>query len=413
MGSKHHWGLAGASLIALLATTSGGMAAGFGIHAQSATAMGLATAGAGSGSAGLSSVFWNPATVTMNPGRLSEWHASLVFPKSEIQPLPPTPTLAFGPSGNIGKDAIIPTSYASYQWNERLWFGLAATSPFGLVTKPNENWAGQVYSRTSKLFTLNVNPIIGLKVTDWLSIGGGPTIEFARARLRRAVAVTPGAPDVTLQSDDTGVGMTAGATLAPWDGTTLGVGFRSGIRHDFEGTLFSPAAVLPIKSTLRNPETITVGISQRITPDIALHGGVQWDTWSRLGEPAIFGPTGPIGTQPFNWSDGFLYSLGAEYAFSSRWTFRAGVAYERSPVSEATRGTRLPDNDRIWSSIGASFKWTEKLTFDVSYAHIVVRDARVAILPGHQDFAGLPFVADARTRGEFVSLALRYRWDDS
>jgi hypothetical protein len=63
-----------------LATTSGGIAGGFGIDAQSATAMGLSIAGAASGSAGLSSILWNPATVTTNPGLLSEWHASLVFP---------------------------------------------------------------------------------------------------------------------------------------------------------------------------------------------------------------------------------------------------------------------------------------------------------------------------------------------
>jgi len=188
--------------------------------------------------------------------------------------------------------------------------------------------------------------------------------------------------------------------------------FRSGIRHGLEGTLFSPSAVFPIKSTLRNPETITVGISQRVTPDITVHGGVEWETWSRLGEPVILGPIGPIGTQPFNWSDSFLYSLGAEYSYSPRWTFRAGLAYEESPVTDRTRGTRLPDNDRFWTSIGASFKWSEKLTVDVSYAHIAMRDARIAILPGHQDFVGLPFAANAHTKGEFISAALKYRWDN-
>src|SRR4051794_20865554 len=40
----------------------------FGIREQSTEAQGLAFAGAASGSGGVSSIFWNPATITMNPG---------------------------------------------------------------------------------------------------------------------------------------------------------------------------------------------------------------------------------------------------------------------------------------------------------------------------------------------------------
>ena len=113
-----------------------------------------------------------------------------------------------------------------------------------------------------------------------------------------------------------------------------------------------------------------------------------------------------------NYEDGYLYSLGADYKLDERWILRAGFAYEQSPIDTAIRSTRLPDSDRYWVSIGASYQYSEKLSFDVAYTHVFHKDADVRIVPGHQDFAGLPFVADVETEVNLISAALRYRWDD-
>jgi long-chain fatty acid transport protein len=89
---------------------------------------------------------------------------------------------------------VLPATYSNYQINDRLYLGLSGAaawpispdspspmsggkvpvvgviraegatrvaSPFGLITKPNQVWAGQTYSRSSKIFTLNFNPVIG------------------------------------------------------------------------------------------------------------------------------------------------------------------------------------------------------------------------------------------------------------
>jgi long-chain fatty acid transport protein len=64
-----------AAMLAAIAMVLGAGAAhagAFGIREQSTQAQGLAFAGAAAGSGGLSSIFWNPATITMNPGFVSE-----------------------------------------------------------------------------------------------------------------------------------------------------------------------------------------------------------------------------------------------------------------------------------------------------------------------------------------------------
>jgi long-chain fatty acid transport protein len=412
--------LAAVSLAAIVAAQGGAQAGAFGLREQSATAQGYSFAGVASGSGSLSSMFWNPATITMNPGWQSEWSASLIIPRAEINPAPSVPTFVFGGSGDIAQDAFLASGYTSYQFNDMVWVGLSTSAPYGLVTDPRDNWAGQVYSRSSRIFSYNVNPIIGVKVNDWLSVGFGPSLQYFDIRLKRAAAVTPGAPNAILEGDDFGFGFTAGVTLTPFAGTTIGVGYRSQIEHDLDGTLSLPpsatlpvVARLPINATLKTPDQVTVGISQVVTPSLTLHAGFEWTNWSILKTPNVIGPAGAVVTTiPLNYDDGFFYSIGADYKLNDQWTLRAGLAYEQSPIDTQIRSTRLPDNDRIWVSLGAGYQWNDKLSFDVAYSHLFTRETDIRILPGHQDYAGLPFVADVDASVDIVSVAVRYRWDD-
>ncbi len=411
--------LAAVSFAALIAAQGGAQAGAFGLREQSATAQGYSFAGAASGSGGISSMYWNPATITMAPGWQSETHLSLIVPRVDIDAIAPTPTRAFGNSGDIGQDAVLATGFTSYQVNEYLWLGLASSAPFGLVTDPRENWSGQVYSRSSRIFSLNVNPVIGVKVNDWLSVAAGPSLQYFDIRLKRAAAVTPNAQSVILEGDDIGYGFTAGATITPFAGTTIGIGYRSSINHELEGTLEAPAGVLapvaaqiPIRAKLNTPDQVTVGLSQVISPDMTVHAGFEWTNWSRLKSPAIVGPRGVVSNLPLNYEDGYFYSLGLDYRLNNQWTLRTGVAYEQSPIDTEIRSTRLPDNDRFWVSVGAGYQWSDKLSFDIAYTHIFSKDTSIRIVEGHQDFAGLPFLADVDSSTDIVSVALRYRWDD-
>src|SRR5215213_8197935 len=226
--------LTAVSVAALIVAQGGAQAGAFALREQSATAQGYSFAGAASGSGYLSSMFWNPAVITMAPGWQSEWHASLIIPRVDINPLPSVPTFALGGSGDIGEDALVPAGYSSYQINDMFWVGVSSTSPYGLVTDPRQNWSGQLYSRSSRIFSVNVNPVLGVKVNDWFSFAVGPSLQYFDIRLKRAAGVAPGAPSVILDGDDIGFGFTAGVTITPFAGTTIGLGYRSRIEHGLE-----------------------------------------------------------------------------------------------------------------------------------------------------------------------------------
>lgn len=412
------------SAIVLAAASTGAQAGAFGLRSQGTIAIGQAYAGTASGAAGVSSAFWNPATITMNPGYSSEYNVTYVDPSARINVLAPTPTAAFGNSGEITQSGIVPATYSTYQVNERIWIGLASAAPFGSITKPNNNWAGQVYSRTSRITSLNFAPIVAVKVTDWLSIGAGPTVQYFKAKLNSAApiiaavpatATLPGAPTAVLKGDDWSAGFTVGATVTPVAGTVLGVGFRSSINHELEGALRSPGVILPIRVRLNTPEQLTFGVTQSLTSAFKLSAGIEWMNWSRLGSPQIVNTATNTIVRPFplNYKDGYLFSLGGEYQLDPLWAVRAGVAYEISPIDQSNRSTRLPDTDRIHASVGTSYQFNEKITFNASYAHyFAVGNKRIAIAPGNPLYAGIPFFGDTRADVNLFSFGATVRWDN-
>lgn len=394
----------------------------FGIREQSTQAQGLAFAGAAAGSGGVSSIFWNPATITMNPGFVAEQNFTYIGFSSEIRPdLGTNPGFArLGGSGDIGQGAVLPAGATSYQLNDRLWLGLSTGAPFGLITKPNPVWAGEVYGRSSRIFSLAINPVLGFKVNEWLSIAAGPDIEYFRLTLRQALPI-PGIlptsyPSSFLKGESWGAGFTAGATLTPRDGTVLGIGYRSSVHHEIDGSIGVPLLALAplagqVRSKLNTPDKLSVGLTQALSPVARVNLGFEWDNWSRLGTIGIVSKTlgVPVNTLPLNYKDGFLYSIGAEYDASPNLTLRTGFGYETSPIDFRNRSVRLPDGDRYNLSVGASYRWSERLTLNLAYSHLFLDRSRILAGVGRDYNVGnIAFAGVVDSSADIVSVGFRY-----
>ncbi|MDT8422850.1 MAG: outer membrane protein transport protein, partial [Desulfuromonadales bacterium] len=77
-----------------------------------------------------------------------------------------------------------------------------------------------------------------------------------------------------------------------------------------------------------------------------------------------------------NWKDNMRYSIGGTYHHSDTLAFRAGVAYDETPIPEETRTPRIPGADRTWVSLGASYVMNN-MTCDFAYAHLFVDDGAI------------------------------------
>ncbi|RFB80979.1 OmpP1/FadL family transporter [Methylovirgula sp. 4M-Z18] len=438
-GSFKSFLLVGAGTIALAVAASSAQAGSFGLHEQGAAGTGVSYAGVAAGSAGLSSMFWNPATITDNPGLQSSISLSGIFPYASVTPSAKTVS-GLGPGAstagsNVARDGYLPASYSSYQFNDSFWFGLATNTPFGLTTKGGPNWAGQLYGRTSKVRSEDFSPTIGWKINDMISVAVGLQIERFSVRLTQALGTTYGAPSVDLNGHSWGVGATAGVTLKPFDGTEIGIGYRSQVKQDLKGSIKgfpffligAPVGIADasVKSNVTLPDEVTLGLRQRITNDFTALAGFDWTHWKLFNSfPVTIAnsqfasvPNGTtLTTLGFRYNNSWLASIGGEYRWNDQLKLRAGLGYEKSPIDDAVRSVRLPDVDRLWTSIGASYAVNNKLSLDVSYAHAFkAGGAKINIGPGNPAYliTFLPtFQGETKAHLDIVAVGLTYRWDD-
>jgi len=389
-------------------------AGGFDIHEQSTVFLGSASAGSAAGGS-LGSMFWNPAATAQFSGFNSESSYTLILPYANVD----INNSPFGPgkSGNIGIDAVTGASYAALQLSPDLWVGIALNSPFGLATKPdNTSYSGSYLGVTTKLLTLNANPTIAYRLAPGITIGAGVQIEWAQAKLQFR--------DLQTQSIDRfggadwAFGGTAGIMLEPFVGTTIGLGYRSQLTHNIDGSFAAqslPGGGMPGTATVNLPDIVTLSARQVITPTTRLLGTVEWTNWSRFKNIPLALPIGGL-SLPTNWDDGWFFSIGGEYDYTRYLTLRTGVAYEISPIDSATgRIVQIPDNNRIWVSVGASYKWTDATTFDIGYSHIFVQDGALDLQTPTGSGAlsplpVLPFKGESQAAVDLVSLGMRTRW---
>lgn len=385
-------------------------AGGFGSRQQSAYGQGTSFAGMAAGGS-LSSMFWNPANLSDVGEFEVEATGTVILPTTEVS-LDPVPALGFPGSdeGNIAHDAFVPSAYAAYRLTDRVVFGLAVNSPFGLASKYGGdsvlNSSG--VAGTSKLFTLNVNPAVSLDVTDWLTVAAGAQVEYLDVRLSAQALGTLGTS--LLEGDDVAYGFTAGIRLTPVQGTEIGIGYRSFIDHNPDGALTtSNAGSFDVRyDNVNLPDILSLGIRHEVTDKFRVMAGAEWWNWSRLGTVNVEQGPAPL-SLPFDYDDGWFVSAGGEFDVTPEFTVRTGVGYEFSPIDSSVRTYRLPDNDRLWISAGASYRVDERISFDIGYSFIDVSETDILAVGGGGPSGNGPFAGEAESHTHSIAAAIKVK----
>ena len=159
--------------------------------------------------------------------------------------------------------------------------------------------------RAANLQTFNFTPSAAYKINDMLSVGVGVQVQYAHASFTQGLPGGPPGFGLTNQAGLSGSGMgfgwTAGATLTPLPGTTIGLGYRSGIDQKINGTLVLPAGAVfsppfstpgSINTSFRIPGILSLGLQQKLTQQWTALGTVEWTNWSRIGTSNVLQPNG-------------------------------------------------------------------------------------------------------------------------
>lgn len=401
------------ALGAILAVTNAN-AAGFHLREQSAAALGNAFAGATAGAENNSYSYFNVAGLTKQKGTQVNVGGTYIIPRAEAHDIyDANGTDRNQDVNNIVHAAIAPNATISHQLNDEVYLGLSMNVPFGMITKYDGDWVGADHGVTSKVISVTTTPMVAYKATDKLSIGAGLPIQYVKARLSNAVL--GGAGSATMEGDTVDVGYQLGAMYEFDDDTRIGVGYRSEINHKLKGDISSDLSVAmlnqDISARLDTPAMFSVGAYHRLNDKWEVMAEYQRVYWNSFDSLDIYGREVPfVSSTPENWRDTNFYAIGASYQMDNQWKLRLGFAYDESAVKEADRTPRIPDSDRYWYSIGLSYAYSEKLTFDAAFTYIKAKDAVVNLPNGYPSATSRGVYAEYDNSVKLVGLSLNYKF---
>jgi long-chain fatty acid transport protein len=386
----------------VLAAFSGASgAAGFQLLEQNASGIGNAYAGSAALAENASTVFVNPAGMTQLQARQISLGFAAVRPNFEFTNTSSSnPPAATGTNANGGGDfVVIPNAYVSMPLAKDLYLGVGLGAPFGLITEYDDSWVGRFQATKFDVQTINLNPSLAYRVNEQLSVGGGVNYQQLEATYERFAAVgvppftTPAlnaaaqSTKVQLKADDTTWGWNVGATLQAGADTRLGLSYRSRMKYTLDGTLNSTnQAISPnvgAAADIELPDTWILSAMHKINDRLDLLADVSWTGWSSIQKVNIIRTTGAQAgstaqTLDANFQDSWRVALGANYGLNEMWKLKLGIAYDQTPVnSDSERLVSLPDNDRLWLTIGTQWKVAPGSALDLGLAYLQVKDTKI------------------------------------
>lgn len=385
----------GSALTALAGFTQTAHAQAFYLQEQSARGAGRAFSGEAADT-GAASIWWNPAAIGGIDGGDATIAASLILPRGEVADngtlivrpgQPAAPVGGNGVTRNPINNGVLPSGAIAVPLNERIALGLSVTSPFSFTTDyPADSWARYSADKT-KLRTIDIQPSIGVAVTDWLRVGAGLNVEYTDASLSNALPnLAATLPDgrQELKGDGWDLGWTAGVQLHS-DRFTLGLSYKSAIEHTLKGDLTISGLVGPLAASntqLSNVEAKFYTPSQAIagarfaaTDKLTLNAQVIRYGWDKFDAIRLGAPVNQA--IPENYRTSWSYAGGVDYAASPTVTLRAGIQRAITPTRDGERDARVPDSNRWNFGLGGSVAATSKLSFDLGANYVTFADAPI------------------------------------
>ncbi|MCG5540552.1 MULTISPECIES: OmpP1/FadL family transporter [unclassified Halorhodospira] len=409
-------------LLALGGAATSAHGAAFQLQEQSASLLGSAFAGRSADAHDVSHTFFNPATLGVHAGRDAEAELVLSYidPTFDFEADDPQAAGALGSdaSASGGESALAPVFYAGFDLAPDLRAGLGINVPYGLETDYPEDWVGRYDAVNTDLVTIDINPQLGWRVDERLSVGFGVSAQYADATLSTMAPKTDfsqAPPDPTLtpqtdgkltvEGDSWSYGFNLGAHYAVSEATQVGIAYRHGMGH----TLSGDAELVDDdgnrvdetggEADLDIPASLNLGVSHRLDRRWTLLADATWTQWNDFEELAIEFDDGVVGIpqgdesyavdddqayEDYDWDDTWLLSLGTRFDLNERWDLRAGVAYDQTPTGDSNRTPRIPDEDRTWLAVGGSWypAAAEQLSVDFGYTYIWLDDADIEVADG-------------------------------
>ena len=255
--------------------------------------------------------------------------------------------------------------------NDRFVAGLGITVPYGLANqwsssasafsqKPPFGTFTYFAPNYSQLLTINVNPSLAVKLTDWLSLGAGLDVMYSDLEFKQYLS--PLVPNLLAdaEGDGVGVGGNLGLTWRITKHQRLALTYRSTMVTRFSGDVeFQNGVNVPnasFNSKITFPNIVSLGYGVDVTDTVRLETDFEWlDFYQFQSLPVNIGANAlgvPSQNIRENWHNTFTAGFGGDWKFADHWVLRAGYQYFESPVPDSIFSPTIPDANQNVITIG-------------------------------------------------------------
>jgi long-chain fatty acid transport protein len=390
------------SAIAAVFAATQANAAGYQLNEMSTTGLGRSFAGVGVVGDDYSAMAYNPAGMTL-------------VKRSGIQAGLALTEIASKAKSEYGTDKMdyfvpLPSFMSQYNLNDKWFFGAGIYVPYGLSTKYKhdshvaQNTPSGV--RKSYLEVIDFNLSSAYRFDNGLSLGASAILRWIEGQLtsnlnNAQLGGTIGYNDYRVNgwthafqlgalyefNEDSRIGLSYRfkSTQSPRGKqyvylTPQGAAAMSYLYQETLGTFNR----YPTMSDPELPASWILSGFHKWNEKWATSATVKYIQWHRFytfpgrgyGSPINLGKGPGNYDVDYKWKDTWTISLGQEYYMNDKWTLRAGTAWDQSPsANNYYRSNRIPDTDRIWLSVGASYAVGHH-QFDLGYAHLFMMHGR-------------------------------------
>ncbi|QIR97137.1 outer membrane protein transport protein [Vibrio diabolicus] len=434
--------LSTAVALSLLGTTGMANAAGFQLAEYSATGLGRAYAGEAAMADNASAQWRNPAMLTYLEGTQVSVGAIYVNPNIDIEgDVNFHGSTSSASSDDFAHDAIIPNFYLSHQYNEKFAIGLAFGTNYGMETDLGKGFGASHFGNEASVTTMEANLNAAYKVNESISIGGGIRYIIGEGSFGAAapknnvvgqhpvtgdpISVPQGTALKYMEGDDTAWGWQVGTTWQINENNRIGFAYKSEVELKLEGHAEGLGFGFGTKlSQLRDngymylnlPATAELASFHQVTDQLALHASFNWTDWSSFEKlEARLDTAGTHMVKVENWEDNYRFAVGATYQLDPKLALRTGIAYDTSAVSDKNRTITIPETDRTWLSIGATYDWTKDFSLDAGFTYIFAKDAPIVESRGYKsddaaEQVGGQFVGETTGNVWLIGVQANYRF---
>ena len=418
--------------LAVCAIAAPALAGSYQLNDYSVTGLGRAYAGQGVVGDDYSAIAFNPAG--MMAVKRSGVQAGMTFVnlKSNIHSLDEKPLSGVAPGQKYKMDfwAPVPNVFAQYNLNDKWAVGLGVYAPYGLKTLYDSDWFGSNTAILSKLDVIDINASVAYRISQKWSVGFSAIARYIYGHMTNTLSSAVGGGYSDFELDGWTRTGSVGVMYEPTKDTRIGLSYRlrstQQVKGDHKisgnGAGFNEVAVGRASPAL--PETVTLSGYHRYK-DVGFSGTARWTHWSQSfphftmkSESKLFGylSTVPAGqasgiagsakTSKYAYTNSWTLTAGLDWYYNKNWTFRCGTGYDESPAHKSTARTiRIPDNDRFWLSVGASYI-RDNWQIDAAYGHMFGRAGK-ALESSDQTAAAVKY---KDLRSNILGLQVQYKF---